>query len=197
MVKFWLWMQRRLPRAFGVLSTFLVSVTVPHWGQVLAVQLGDGSTVFTSPPRLVSFVTTENIAGRRNARYYVTVNLLPEADESLKTLTITLIEGRFPRLGYHVDELAVFAGDRGDRGDRYPIETAAYDEASQTLTLQLEQPIPPGELFTVTLEPIRNPTQAGVYLFEVMAAPAGEKPVFQRVGTGRLDIYEPIERFWQ
>ena len=155
-----------------------------------AVELSDGSTMFTSPPRLVSFVTTENVTHRKNATYYVTVNLLPEAGEALKTLKVSLIEGRFTRLDYHTDDIEVFAGEQGDRQRDYAVDFAEYDEDSQTLTVQLATPADPGQYLTFALKPVRNPTRSGVYLFEVTAAPAGDNPVFQRAGTGRLNIFD-------
>lgn len=182
----WKW---RSPLIASALGAVMLTAIAPHVSQSLAVQLGDGSTVFTSPPRLVSFVTTENQAGRKHATYYVTVNLLTEAEEPLETLKVALIEGRFTRLDYHTDNIEVFEGDRGDRQANYPVELADYDEDTQTLTIQLAQPVEPGRMLTFALKPVRNPTQEGVYLFEITAAPAGQQPTFQRVGTGRLNIY--------
>jgi hypothetical protein len=166
-----------------------VTAIAPPLSHSLAVQLGDGSTVFTSPPRLVDFFTLENSAGRKGVTYYVTVDLLPEAGEPLETLKVALIQGRFTQLDYRTDEIEVFEGDRSDRQDNYPIELVEYDETSQTLTIRLAQAVPPGERVTFALKPVRNPTRGGVYLFEVTAAPTGDNPVFQRIGTGRISIF--------
>ena len=155
-----------------------------------AVQLGDGTTVFTSPPRLDSFTTLDIHTYERRPTYYVTVNLLPEAEESLATLTIQLIEGRFTRLNYRTENIAVFSGTRRDRGAEYPVEMAEYDADTQTLTIHLAEPIEPGKLVTFALELSRNPRWEGVYLYEVTAAPAGDMPRSQRVGTGRIQIYQ-------
>lgn len=182
----WLKRRSRMMWALTVLMWAIAAALLP----VGAVELSDGSTMFTSPPRLVSFVTTENVTNRKNATYYVTVNLLPEAGEALKTLKVSLIEGRFTRLDYHTDEIEVFAGEQGDRQRDYAVDFAEYDEDSQTLTVQLATAADPGQHLTFALKPVRNPTRAGVYLFEVNAAPAGENPVFQRAGTGRLNIFE-------
>ncbi|MEM6437081.1 MAG: DUF2808 domain-containing protein, partial [Cyanobacteria bacterium P01_D01_bin.115] len=89
------WLQRRSRMMWAMVA--LVCAVVTTLLPVGAVELSDGSTMFTSPPRLVSFVTTENVTNRKNATYYVTVNLLPEAGEALKTLKVSLIEGRFTR----------------------------------------------------------------------------------------------------
>ncbi len=182
------WLKRRSRMMWAMVA--LVCAVVTTLLPVGAVELSDGSTMFTSPPRLVSFVTTENVTNRKNATYYVTVNLLPEAGEALKTLKVSLIEGRFTRLDYRTDDIEVFAGDRGDRQRDYAVDLAEYDEASQMLTIQLATAADPGQYLTFALKPVRNPTRAGVYLFEVTAAPAGENPVFQRAGTGRLNIFD-------
>ena len=155
-----------------------------------AVQLGDGTTAFNSPPRLADFVTLDIDANERRPTYYVTVDLLPETGEPLETLTISLIEGRFTRLNYHTDQIKVFEGTRRDRGSNYTVATADFDDDTQTLTIRLAEPAAPGQLLTVALELVRNPRWEGVYLYEVTAAPAGENPRFQRVGTGRIHIYE-------
>ena len=182
------WLKRRSRMMWAMVA--LVCAVVTTLLPVGAVELSDGSTMFTSPPRLVSFVTTENVTNRKNATYYVTVNLLPEAGEALKTLKVSLIEGRFTRLDYRTDDIEVFAGDRGDRQRDYAVDFAEYAEDSQTLTVQLATAADPGQHLTFALKPVRNPTRAGVYLFEVTAAPAGATPVFQRAGTGRLNIFD-------
>ncbi|MDB9525964.1 DUF2808 domain-containing protein [Oscillatoria sp. CS-180] len=180
---------RRSRLTLVVISALVVSAMGPQLSHLTAAQLGDGTTVFTSPPRLVSFVTTDDTANKKDVTYYVTVNLLPEAEESLETLTVELVEGRFTRLDYHADRIEVFEGTRQTREDNYPIESANYDEDSQTVTVRLSQSVAPGQVITLALKPVRNPSREGVYLFRVSAAPAGENPVAQRVGTGRIHIY--------
>ena len=183
-------MKRRSQLAFALASVIgLVTVALPM-RPTTAVQLGDGTTVFTSPPRLADFVTLDNDAYDRRPTYYVTVDLPPDAEEPLETLTVSLIEGRFTRLNYRTHEIEVFSGTRRDRGAAYDIATAEYDADSQTLTVQLAEPAAPGQSLTFALRLVRNPRWEGVYLYEVTAAPAGEKPQFQRVGTGRIHIYQ-------
>lgn len=167
------------------LSVFSASV-VP----TAAVELGDGTTAFTSPPRLADFVTFETFTSERFPTYYVTVNLLPEAGEPLQTLTVSLLEGRFTRLDYRLDAIEVFEGTRSDRGTPYAIAAADYNDDMQTLTIQLAEPVAPGTLVTFALPLVRNPRWEGVYLYEVTAAPAGANPRFQRAGIGRIHIYE-------
>ncbi|NER78927.1 MAG: DUF2808 domain-containing protein [Leptolyngbya sp. SIO1D8] len=174
----------------GIAGAFLLSTITPFSMQFNAAQLSDGTTVFDSPPRLVSFTTTRNRTNDRRATYYITVDLLPEAGEPLKTLQVELIEGRFRQLDYRLDEIRVFEGDRGSQGADFPLESADYDDDTQILTVYLAEAAEPGQTITLALSPFRNPDRSGVYLFEVTAAPEGDLPVFQRVGTGRLNIFE-------
>jgi hypothetical protein len=171
------------------LCSLLLTLAISSGWSLQAVQFADGTTQFNSPPRLVDFYTTRDDVNNRNATYYVTVNLLPEAGEPLKTLTVSLTEGRFTRLGYHTDETEVFQGTARDRQSAIPVESVTYTDDTQTLTIQLLEGAQPGQMLTFALHPVRNPTSEGVYLFEVRAASAGDKPVFQRVGTGRLSIF--------
>ncbi len=176
----------------SLLALCLVSVTcLSTMGlPTTAVQLGDGTTAFNSPPRLEDFVTLDTYTYERRPTYYVTVNLLPEAGESLETLTVSLIEGRFTQLDYRTDNIRVFEGTRRDRGSEYPVATADFDDDSQTLTIRLAEPAEPGQVLTFALDLVRNPRWEGVYLYEVTAAPAGDSPRFQRIGTGRIHIYQ-------
>jgi len=183
------WSKRWIRSGMSALGASLVGVIAAHTMPLRAMQLSDGTTVFDSPPRLEGFITTRDRAGDRRATYYVTVNVLPEAGESLETLRIELIEGRFRLLDYRLNEIEVFAGDRGNRGESFEVAVTDYDDTAQTLTIRLAEAIAPGQHVTFAVSPVRNPTQAGVYLFEVTAALAGEQPMYQRIGTGRLNIF--------
>ena len=197
MRRWWPRVNRRSRLLLGLASmTFTGAIALPGL-PTAAVQLSDGSTAFTSPPRLADFVTFDNFIYERNPTYYVTVNLLPEAGEPLQTLTVRLIEGRFTRLNFRTERLAVFAGGRRDRGTEYAIAATEYNDDDQTLTIQLAEPASPGQQLTFALELVRNPRFSGVYLYEVTAAPAGDQPRFQRVGTGRIHIYDRgRDPFW-
>lgn len=181
-------MLRRMTKALLILTLAAPMV------ELKAAQFSDGTTVFDSPPRLVEFVTTRDRTNTTRATYYITVNLLPETGESLQTLTVSLIEGRFNRLRYRLDEIVVFHGDRQNPGALIPLESAEYTEDTQTLTIRLAEAARPGQLVTFGIKPVRNPNRGGIYLFNVTAAPEGEQPVAQRVGTGRIHIYQPDGR---
>lgn len=178
----------------GLAGTLLLSTFASSDITLDAAQFEDGRTVFDTPPRLIDFMTTRDYTNDRRATYYATVALLPETGESLKTLQIALISGRFPRLAYRLDEIKVFEGERRDRGDAFAIETAEYEDDTKTLTVRLAEAAEPGQTLTFALKPTRNPSREGVYLFEITAAPDGDLPVSQRVGTGRINIFRPDGR---
>ncbi len=154
-----------------------------------AVQFPDGTVAFTSPPRLADFRTSRDLAGARNVTYYFTITLPEEAEESLSTLDITLIEGSPQGLRYRLEETAAFQGTYSDRGEGIPVATATYDRDEQRFSLTLAEPAAPGQDITVALRPVHNPLWEGVYLFELEASPVGDLVRSQRVGTARMHIY--------
>lgn len=162
-----------------------------------AVQFPDGTVAFEAVPQLVNFAATQTLVGRR-ATYYFTLHLPEGAGEPLETLTIELTEGREPLFRYRLEATHVFLGTRRDRGAAVPIAAVDYDAETQRLTVELAEPIAPGQDFTVALVPVRNPRWEGIYLFEVAAEPAGEVTRSQRIGTARLHIYRSGDRdpFW-
>ena len=66
-------------------------------------------------------------------------------------------------------------GDHRDKQQALDV-TSSIDEATAEITVEFQQPIPPGNNLTVGLKPRRNPDYGGVYLFGVTAYPAGENP---------------------
>ncbi|MDJ1179097.1 DUF2808 domain-containing protein [Roseofilum sp. BLCC_M91] len=171
-----------------LLSFTIYNPAIPRSPQMYAVTLRDGITAFAGQPRLISVTTTNNIIRAWSASYYFTIELPVDATESLKTLEITQTQG-FDLPRYEFERTRVFAGDRRNRGRSFTIEEVAI--ADRTITLALEEPIPPGTQFTVGLYPVRNPNTTGVYLFAVAAFPQGEKPQKAFLGFGRLHFYHP------
>jgi hypothetical protein len=157
--------------------------------QSSAVQFADGTVAFEVPPQLAGFYATRNRVGDRHSTYYFTLAIPVDAGEPLETIEISLIEGRANRLRYHLDDTTLFSGDPSDRGDAIPLASATYDDDAQVMTIVLEEPAVPGQLVTLATHPVRNPRWEGVYLFEVVVAPAGDLNRPHRAGTARLQIY--------
>ncbi len=159
-------------------------------GQGAAVQFADGTVAFEVPPRLSAFWATRNRASDRHSTYYFTLTLPTDAGEPMETIEITLTEGRANRLRYHLDDTTLFSGEPSDRGDLLPLTTATYDDDAQVMTIVLAEPALPGQQVTLAVHPVRNPRWEGVYLFDVVVAPAGELNRPHRAGTARLQIYD-------
>lgn len=175
-----------------VLPLFLVSLTVGYPAihlctPMYGVTLREGITAFAGQPRLISVTTTNNSIRAWSAVYYFTIELPEDATESLKMLQIAQTEG-FDVPRYELERTKVFAGDRRNKGKSFTLEAVTHRD--RTLTLTLEEPIPPGTTFTIGLYPLRNPHSTGVYLFGVTAFPQGEKPQKAFLGFGRLHFYD-------
>lgn len=177
----------------GVTSAFLLAALAPAAIHTRAVQAETGTPQFVSPPRLVNFLSLRNRTNDKRPVYYITVDLSSEAQAPLETLEVTLTQGRFRRLNYRLDKIEVFQGDRGNRGERFPVAAAEYDEDKQALRIELATPAAPGQLITFAIRPTRNPSRAGVYLFEVTASPEENATRLQRIGTGRLSIFDEVD----
>lgn len=57
------------------------------------------------------------------------------------------------------------------------------------MTIDFPEPLPPGSTVTVVLRPWANPGVSDTYLFQVVAWPAGPRPVASPVGVATLRIY--------
>jgi hypothetical protein len=156
-----------------------------------AAQFEDGRVIFDTPPRLVDFLATRTSTTERNATYYFTLDLPEGAGESLKTLEITLFEGRDSLLNFRLEETRFFVGSRPQRGEALPLELVTYDAEQQQIVVSLAEPVAPGQRVTLAMYPVRNPRWEGVYLFDVTAIPDGAGGQRQWIGTARLHIYRP------
>lgn len=158
-----------------------------------AVELGDGSTAFTRPPDFVGASTTFNSTYFWSATYYFTLNLLENAGEPLRQVTIAQAEGTdSPR--FRGGDVRAFEGTRNRRGAELPVQ-ARVDRQNRTTTVIFDPPVPPGRSVTIEIYPVRNPQFGGTYLYGVTAFPPGDKPRGQFIGYGRIDIHDR-HYFW-
>ena len=155
-----------------------------------AVEL-NGQTYFAHPPLLNNATTTQNSTLESNPTYYFTLSVPEDAGEPLGQVVITQKDGDTSArsIRYNTEETRAFAGTPGDRGEELPVQTT-FDRDTQTVTVSFAQPVAPGTLVTIGLEPARNPRLGGVYLFGVTAYPEGESAYGQFLGYGRLQFYE-------
>lgn len=175
-----------------LLSVALVTgVASANQQQASAVVL-NGVTHFERPPSLVDSATTQNTILANSVTYYFTLEVPETAGEPLKTIRITQEDATtaIRRVSFETDETTAFLGTRGDRGDAVSIQQTQYDPDTQTVTVTFAEPVAPGSLVTLALEPERNPRMSGTYLFGVTAYPDGDPSQGQFLGYGRFQFYD-------
>jgi hypothetical protein len=148
------------------------------------VQAPDGTVSFEAGLLLKDAHTTFSGVRVRQARYYFDLELPNDIGESLQKVVIQQRSGG-DEVKFEPEETEVYLGDHRDKAE--PVQAiATTDEATEKITVQLEQPIPPGSSVTIGLKPQSNPDYGGVYLFGVTAYPTGEKARGMYLGAGRL-----------
>lgn len=152
-----------------------------------AVQLPDGTVAFESGISLVDAHTTFSGARVRQARYYFDLALPDDLGEPLQKVVIKQRTGG-DEVKFKPDKTTAYLGDHRNKQQALNV-TSSVDEATAEITVEFQQPIPPGNNLTIGLKPRRNPDYGGVYLFGVTAYPAGEKPQGMYLGPGRLQFY--------
>ncbi|TVQ19910.1 MAG: DUF2808 domain-containing protein [Leptolyngbya sp. DLM2.Bin15] len=169
--------------------------------QAIAIQLADGTVYFERPPSLIDTSTNRSTASTAGGTYYFTLEVPDNAGEPLKAVAIAPESGNSAsqRIRYRTDRTTAFEGTRRSQGETLAIQTTAYDEETQTLTVEFEPAVPPGTTVTLAIRPDRNPLRDGVYLFGVTAYPPGEQAHGQFLGYGRLHFYQPDywRPFWR
>lgn len=187
-MRFSMWIGAVTALSLGILS--ITSTGEFNDSAAQAVEL-NGQTYFAHPPSLDSATTTNNSVLVSNSTYYFTLTVPEDAGEPLGQVVIHQQDGdssaRLVR--YDTEDTRAFIGTRRDRGEAVPVQTT-FDRDTQTVTVTFEQPIEPGTVVTIGLDPDRNPRLGGVYLFGVTAYPDGESAYGQFLGYGRLQFYE-------
>ncbi|MEM1168530.1 MAG: DUF2808 domain-containing protein [Cyanobacteria bacterium P01_H01_bin.35] len=160
----------------------------------LGIQTKDGTVYFAQPPRLVKAVTTRSETYVWSATYYFTLKLLPDAGVPLKQVTISKTEGS-DNIRYNPKKVIAFEGTHRDKGQPLTVEEVVIDKKTNTISVILNPPVPPGTTFTIGLRPVRTPRYGGIYLFGVTAFPVGEKPYGHFLGYGRLHFYDGSDSY--
>ena len=168
----------------GSVAMALLSINLPS----KAVKAPDGTVAFESGIALVDAYATFNGVRVRQARYYFDLELPEDLGEPLKRVVIKQRTGG-DEIDFKPGKTTAYIGDH--RNKEEPLEVTAFvDETTAGITVEFDQPIPPGNSLTVGIKPRRNPDYGGVYLFGVTAYPPGDKPVGLYLGPGRLHFYQ-------
>jgi Protein of unknown function (DUF2808) len=155
----------------------------------IAIQLADGTVYFASPPQLGPVRATSSAVDAWVVTYYFTVTVPDQAGEPLGKVTISQSEG-MDRIRFAPQNVRAFAGTRDRNAVPFSLGAVDADRSSQTVTVNFDPPVSPGQTVTIALSPDRNPLYGGVYLFGVTAFPQGPKSHGQFLGFGRLHFYE-------
>lgn len=178
----------RVLTLLGMTLALIVSIEEIAPKVTLAVQLRDGTVYFVQPPDLVNTTTTFNSVNAWGATYYFTINIPTQAGEPLGRVTINQHEGA-DKIRFKLDDSRAFVGTRNQKGAPLSLAQVTQDRNKQTVILNFDPPVTPGQTITIGLRPGKNPRISGVYLFGVTAFPRGEKSHGQFLGYGRLQFY--------
>ncbi len=126
----------------------------------------------------------------QDAEYRFHINIPDDAAEPLQEVVFSQIEGAdYPNYSAR----KTFAYQGGDRNQELPLGSVTNDFDQRTMTVTFDPPIQPGCEVTVVLGSFRNPRD-GIYIYRVVGFPPGEGRDGRRLGIGRLQFYEPIQR---
>lgn len=141
---------------------------------------------FDRPPQLVSTSTTNRDARSLGATYFFTIDIPQDAAQPLQKVEFILKQGvQYPR--FKATSVKAFEGTKRNKGEKLPINIVVSDPSNRTLTVTFDQPVAPGQIITMAVRPVRNPS-VGTYMFEVRGTPAGSTAESQYLGIGRLDF---------
>ena len=180
---------RLLPLLSGLLLAAIPLVPVAPLGapSVSALELR-GSTVFVKAPWRVDLITYYSTVWEPNPEYYFTLSLDPAAGADLGQLTVEQIRGADTSFQFSPERSRAFLGRPRRAGRPVPVQ-AQWDSRARRMTIDFPEPVPPGSTVTVVLRPWANPGVSDTYLFQVVAWPAGPRPVASPVGVATLRIY--------
>jgi len=160
-----------------------------------AVEFPDGRTAFGgASPRLDSAIATSSATSARQIRYYFTLTLPADSDESLQRVAIEQRRNEL-LIAFELEETRAFVGQPQAREGELAIAATSFEAASRSVTVDFVKPIPPGTTFSISLRPRHNPHWGGIYLFGVTVFPAGDRPQGLFLGSGRLHFYEREQDF--
>lgn len=144
-------------------------------------------TFFTgNPPSLVSAGTPDSSVNWPSARYYFTFQLPSDSPESVGKVSFIPQPSGDP-IVFNVANTTAFQGTQNQQGKALTIQASQTPDG--TIAVQFNPPVPPGTTFTVSLQTVQNPSEAGVYQFTVQGFPAGANPTGFDLGVGRFSIY--------
>jgi Protein of unknown function (DUF2808) len=147
---------------------------------ILAMESGNGTTMFNKSPRLVNAITTSSD---------FIIELGNDVGEPLEKLTLQQVKTT-QIINYYLEETFACEEELINQGKSLTIARIKKNLDNENITFIFDYPIAPGTTFTVGLKPQQNPELAGVYLFSLIAYPKKENPLGLYLGLGRLRLYQ-------
>ena len=182
---------RRVHQGLGVLLT-LTTLSLSGIGPARAIEL-QGRTYFATPPVEPRSTNYRSTSGEAMAEYMITITVPTAAGVGLGGLELTQTRGVDRNFPFNLEQCRAFLGEPRREQTPWPA-TVRFDQASRRFNIQFKEPVPPGQTVTMVLRPWTNPLQSDVYMFSVMAFPAGPEPVGAMAGFATFPIY-PLERW--
>ena len=155
-------------------------------------QLAQNSTSFSvGVPTLVSAKVPHSAANYMLPKYYFTIDLPADADQSLGQVTIQQ-EENLETIQFELDKTTAFEGTENKKGQALNIKEVTQDSQTKTINVSFESPISPGTTVSISLQAKKNPSDGGIYIFRINAFPTGDNPVGLDLGVGRLQFDQPF-----
>ena len=181
---------RILPLFLLTISTVGIIIAPKAFTQ--EVQLTGNRTSFTvGVPKLIGAQVPHSGVSYVLPKYYFTLNLPADANQSLGQVTIQQQENN-ETIQFELDKTEAFEGTQNNKGQALETKEVTQDSQTNTINVSFEPPVPPGTTFSIGLQAKQNPSNDGTYLFRVSAFPAGENPMGLDLGVGRLQFYQPF-----
>lgn len=183
-----------MSKNFNLLLGTLVGVSLV-FPQAIAVQAQTdpfpaNATFFTgTPPSLADVDADFNGINIPNSRYFFSVSLPAGEIEPLGKVVLHQQPNPSP-ISLDLSQTEVFFGLPSQRGNDLASSAVSTSGDSQTIVVQFNPPVAPGNTVTIALLAEQNPEVAGVYQFRVQAFPSGPASVGLDLGVGRLQFYE-------
>ena len=156
------------------------------------IQLVQKGTSFSiGVPTLVGAEVPHSAINYMLPKYYFTIDLPANADQSLGEVTIQQ-EENIETIQFELDKTTAFEGTENKKGQALNIKEVTQDSQTNTINVSFETPVPPGTTLSISLQAKQNPSDGGTYMFRINAFPAVNNPIGLDLGVGRLQFDQPF-----
>lgn len=171
------------------ISVLLLSTAAGISVSIATVQASERQPTFTHAPRLVRSASSFN-SPYADSTYQFTLRVPEDAGAPLKAVSIQQQLDLNPeKISFEASQTHASQGKRIAKGTRIPLASiGGAESANGEVTVVFEQPVQPGSTVTIALEPLRNPSTSGTYLFAITAFPVGDEIRGIPLGYGRLEF---------